>query len=39
MKHVECFDKSDSGYAVMTDNTKIPVAERRKTDFLKVYTR
>jgi two-component system LytT family response regulator len=30
------YDKSDGGFVVMSDNSKVPVSLRKKDDFIKV---
>lgn len=34
LDHLDMYNKEDGGYAVMTDGSQVPVARRRKTEFL-----
>ena len=38
MQHIKCYKKTEGGYALMSDNSHVPVAEARKPAFIKWYT-
>ena len=39
MEYVETYERSDGGHVVLTDGTRLPVADRKKADLLKYFNR
>jgi len=37
--HVERFEKSDGGYIILSDESKIPVASRKREQLLELFDR
>lgn len=39
LDHLKAFSKKEGGFLIMSDDTKIPVAVRKKEEFMKVFER
>jgi two-component system, LytTR family, response regulator len=36
MRHIKAFDKSDGGFIIMSDNSRVPLSDRKREDFFKL---
>jgi two-component system, LytTR family, response regulator len=39
LKHIKAYDKADGGFIVMSDNSRVPVSDRKKEEFFKLLER
>jgi two-component system, LytTR family, response regulator len=36
LKHIKAFDKSDGGFIIMSDNSRVPLSDRKKEEFFRL---
>jgi two-component system LytT family response regulator len=36
LKHIKAFDKTDGGFIIMTDNSRVPISDRKKEEFFRL---
>jgi two-component system, LytTR family, response regulator len=36
MKHIKAFDKTDGGFIIMTDNSRVPISDRKREEFFRL---
>jgi two-component system, LytTR family, response regulator len=36
MKHIKAFDKTDGGFIIMSDNSRVPLSDRKKEEFFRL---
>ena len=36
LKHIKAFDKTDGGFIIMSDNSRVPISDRKKEEFFRL---
>jgi two-component system, LytTR family, response regulator len=36
LKHIKAFDKTDGGFIIMTDNSRVPLSDRKREEFFRL---